>query len=117
MVLEPSTVERLEGIFTDAVTLYYWPSIYANAWILTIPIVIFNRYIYAKLTKQPFVFSDINFIEILLLIAYVVQFEIHLTLLGEEGNAEVMIQSQDPDDAIQYAASFIKHLSENEFNI
>ena len=62
-------------------------------------------------------FSDTNFIEILLLIAYAIQFEIHLTLLGEEGNAEVMIQSKDPNDVIQYAASFIKHLAENEFSV
>lgn len=55
-------------------------AIYSQLWLLFVPINMFNRYVYSRLTKQPFVWLDTYYFDLINLALFLLVLEIHFQM-------------------------------------
>ena len=93
----------------------YYIAVYVLTWVLTVPFSVFNKYMYTRLTSQPFVWLQTYTFDLAMFVLYAIAFRLHLSMMDKQ-NIGMGLQPE-PSYNLRYIHEYNTHIAANEINV
>jgi len=119
IILGTSTLKPEEKVIMKKVLseipVYWFTAIYIMMQIFVFPLTLINRWAYAKLTEQKFVWQNVYTIDLIILVFFTFIWDLHLEWLAEKNSG--MGLDPNPSFYLMYVESYTTHLAKNEITV